>query len=72
MILLAIEVADLTLSFDLATKARLYAAGIPEYWVLDVNDRRFIVHREPIDGRWSTPPVANAGEKHRRQDRRRY
>jgi Uma2 family endonuclease len=32
-----IEVADSSLAFDLQTKARLYgAAGIPAYWVIDV------------------------------------
>jgi Uma2 family endonuclease len=36
-ILLVIEVADTTLDFDLADKRALYAdAGIPEYWVIDV------------------------------------
>lgn len=54
-VLLVIEVADSTLLFDLATKAPLYArAGIPEYWVLDVNSRRLIVHREPIDGTYTS------------------
>jgi Uma2 family endonuclease len=47
-ILLAVEVSDSSLSFDASTKASLYArAGIPEYWVLDLNGRRMIVHREP-------------------------
>ncbi|MBV8847417.1 MAG: Uma2 family endonuclease [Bryobacterales bacterium] len=47
-ILLAIEVADSTLDFDLSKKARLYArAGIPDYWVFDIKKRRVIVHREP-------------------------
>ena len=25
-------------------------AGIPEYWVLDCNDRRLLVHRDPVFG----------------------
>ena len=50
-ILIAAEVSDSTLAFDLGVKAALYArAGIPEYWVLDVNGRRLIVHREPVEG----------------------
>jgi Uma2 family endonuclease len=62
-VLLVIEVADSTLSFDLATKAPLYArAGIPEYWVLDVNNRRFIVHREPIDGTYTSVLVYHEEE----------
>jgi hypothetical protein len=37
-----------TLRFDLTVKAAIYArAGIAEYWVLDVNGRRMIVHRDP-------------------------
>ena len=46
-----VEVADTTLKFDLTVKAALYArAGIGEYWVLDLNGRRLIVHREPARG----------------------
>jgi Uma2 family endonuclease len=52
-IALLVEVADTTLSFDLRTKADLYArAGIEDYWVADVNGRSLIVHREPIDGEY--------------------
>lgn len=48
---LVVEVADTTLNFDLTTKAALYArAGIVEYWVLDLNGRRLIVHRDPQAG----------------------
>lgn len=39
-LLLAIEVADSSLSRDLGQKQRHYArAGVPHYWVLDVNAR---------------------------------
>lgn len=42
------EISDTSLSFDLSVKAMLYArAGIPEYWVLDVNGRQLFVHRDP-------------------------
>lgn len=45
---LVAEVSDTTLSFDLTTKARLYARSrIAEYWVVDLNKRRLIVHRVP-------------------------
>ena len=54
-ILLAIEVADSSLSMDLSKKAALYArAGIPEYWVLDIKKRRMIVHREPAEGKYKS------------------
>jgi Uma2 family endonuclease len=51
-ILLAVEVSDTTLRADLRIKAPLYArTGIPEYWVVDVNERAVHVFREPgIDG----------------------
>lgn len=54
-IVLLVEVADSSLSQDLSTKAKLYArAGIPEYWVLDLNGRRMFVHRDPVEGRYGT------------------
>lgn len=41
---LVVEVADTTRKFDLEDKARVYAtAGIPEYWVADVNAR--VIHQ---------------------------
>jgi Uma2 family endonuclease len=47
---LVAEVSRTTLPFDLTTKARLYArADIPEYWVLDLEGRRLIVHRDPAE-----------------------
>ncbi len=50
-ILLVIEVSVTTLAMDTKHKAALYArAGIPDYWVLDVQGRRFLVHRDPAGG----------------------
>ncbi|MFN7922356.1 MAG: Uma2 family endonuclease [Bryobacteraceae bacterium] len=50
-LLLAVEVADSSLLFDLTTKAALYArARIPEYWVLDLSGRALAVHRQPEAG----------------------
>jgi Uma2 family endonuclease len=38
---LLVEVADTTRSYDLGLKARIYsAAGLPEYWVVDLPDRK--------------------------------
>jgi Uma2 family endonuclease len=34
---------------DLRIKPRLYAAASPEYWVLDLEAGRIIVHRHPDD-----------------------
>jgi len=48
---LLVEISDSTLGFDLTAKAELYArAGIPEYWVFDVQACRLIVHRDPANG----------------------
>jgi Uma2 family endonuclease len=47
-LVLVVEVADTSRSFDLSRKAILYASsGIPEYWVLDLVRRLLIVHRQP-------------------------
>jgi Uma2 family endonuclease len=47
-LLLAIEVADTSAAFDLSRKAVMYAAaGVPEYWVLDLTRRILVVHRQP-------------------------
>ena len=46
--MLVVEVAQSSLRVDLGFKAPLYAsAGIPEYWVLDLDYDRLIVHRDP-------------------------
>jgi Uma2 family endonuclease len=43
---LLIEVSDTTVRHDATRKRDLYArAGVPEYWVHDLNGRRLIVHR---------------------------
>ncbi len=47
-LLLVLEVSDTTLRFDRTTKAALYArAGIVEYWIVDLNGRQVMVHRQP-------------------------
>jgi len=47
---LLIEVSDSTLDYDLTTKADLYArAGVVEYWVIDLPNRRLHVHQEPTE-----------------------
>ena len=51
---LVIEVSVTSRAVDLGRKAAIYAAaGIPEYWVLDMADRRLVVHREPADGSYA-------------------
>jgi Uma2 family endonuclease len=60
---LIIEISDTSLTFDLTTKAALYArAGIVDYWVLDITGRRMIVHRDPEDGRYLSVAAYSAEE----------
>ncbi len=52
---LVVEVSDSSLTLHLTIKAQLYArAGVSDYWVLDVNNRRLIVHRQPETGRYKS------------------
>lgn len=45
---LVIEVADSSLSIDTTRKAELYAtAGVPDYWVIDLENRQIIIYRDP-------------------------
>lgn len=47
-VLLIVEIAATTLAFDLDKKARIYAAaGVPEYWVVDIDKRRVLTHTDP-------------------------
>lgn len=61
---LVCQVSDSSLGFDLSTKANLYArAGIEEYWVLDLQGRKLIVHREPSSVGYKSLHTYLAGEK---------
>jgi Uma2 family endonuclease len=47
---LVVEVADSSLFTDTTTKAEKYAtAKVPEYWVIDLENRQLIVFREPVE-----------------------
>lgn len=49
-VLLLIEVADTSLAFDREVKRPLYAqAGIPEFWIVNLNEDRIEAHRSPHD-----------------------
>jgi Uma2 family endonuclease len=62
-IALLIEVADSSLAFDLGEKRAKYAAaGIPEYWVIDVQGGIVYVFRNSRDGVYADRRTANAGE----------
>jgi Uma2 family endonuclease len=45
---LIIEISDTSFSYDVSTKASLYAAAdVPDYWVLNLPKRQLVVMREP-------------------------
>ena len=47
-VLLVVEVSDTTLDYDRGVKMRLYgASGIPEYWIIDLQNERLEVYRDP-------------------------
>ncbi|MCL4861873.1 MAG: Uma2 family endonuclease, partial [Caldilineaceae bacterium] len=48
--LLVVEVADTSLAHDRERKRRVYArAGIPEYWLVNLNDYRLEIFRNPAE-----------------------
>ncbi|SRR5579883_2736258 len=56
---LVLEVSDTSLTLDTTEKAEWYAtAGIADYWVLDLENRRLLVFRDPA-------PVAAGGAAYR-------
>ncbi|MCA8995377.1 MAG: Uma2 family endonuclease, partial [Planctomycetaceae bacterium] len=47
-VLLCIEVSDSSLKYDRTTKLQVYArAGIPEYWIVNLNEEHVEVYRTP-------------------------
>ncbi len=53
--LLVVEVSVSSRAVDLGRKAAIYAcADIPEYWVLDLDGRRLVVHRDPVADGYDT------------------
>lgn len=61
---LVVEISDTSLDFDLNVKARLYSrAGIADYWALDVNARRLIVHRDPTPAGYRSVVAYGESEK---------
>jgi Uma2 family endonuclease len=63
-VLLVVEVADSSLDYDGSVKQRLYAlAGIPEYWLVDVNRRVVRVCRDPQGEEYRAVAVRAAGDE---------
>jgi len=64
--LLVVEVADASLPQDRITKGRMYAAaGVPEYWILNLRDDQVEVHRapDPTAGVYRDVRSARAGDE---------
>jgi Uma2 family endonuclease len=63
-VLLLIEVADTSLGYDRGTKLPLYArAGIPEYWLVDLQGEEIERHTNPVEGRYRVTVRARRGEE---------
>jgi Uma2 family endonuclease len=61
-VLLAVEIADTSLAYDLGTKAAIYAAhGVGELWVVDANTVETHVHRDPVGGAYTSVTTHAAG-----------
>jgi Uma2 family endonuclease len=61
-IYLLVEYAATSLAKDKETKRRLYAqAGILEYWIVNLQDRQVIVHREAEDGDYRSVQTLTTG-----------
>jgi Uma2 family endonuclease len=59
-VLLLVEVADSSLMYDRETKLTLYAqAGIPEVWIVNLNETQIEVHRDPSGTVYRTRHLAN-------------
>jgi Uma2 family endonuclease len=64
--LLVVEVADSSLAQNRLTKAAIYAAaGLPEYWIVNLRDGVVEVHRAPDPERalYQDRTVARAGDR---------
>ncbi|WP_395094422.1 Uma2 family endonuclease [Armatimonas sp.] len=60
---LVVEVSDSTLWRDKGQKAKLYAAaGVPEYWVVNLTGRTVIVHRRPVGDDYQSIVTYNENE----------
>jgi Uma2 family endonuclease len=60
---LIIEVSDTTLSFDVDEKLPMYArAGIPEVWIVDLNEQVIRIHRNPKGKKFQKITRVHQGE----------
>ncbi len=62
--LLVVEAANTSLCADLVIKQVMYAqSGIPEYWVVDIPNRRLHVFREPAADGYARETVLTTGDE---------
>ena len=62
-ILLIIEVAESSADYDREVKSPLYAgAGVPEYWLVDLNTRQLVCYSDPADGAYRALRRHSPGE----------
>jgi Uma2 family endonuclease len=62
-ILLLIEIAESSIDYDREVKARLYAeSGVPEYWLVDLNENLLFSHRAPDAGAYQSVQRHRTGE----------
>lgn len=62
-VFLLIEVADSSLAFDRKVKTPLYVqAGIPEYWIVNLNDRQIEIFRSPAEGEYQEKQIVQHTE----------
>ena len=60
-LILVVEVADSSLDFDKTTKANLYAAaGIQEYWIVNLIDDRLEIYRQPNSSIYTSIQILSA------------
>jgi Uma2 family endonuclease len=60
---LVIEVADSSIRVDRGRKRRMYAnAGIPEFWIVDLDADRIEVYREPMRSRYRSVALFGRGD----------
>lgn len=58
-----VEVAKTSFQKDLNLKAAIYAqAGIPEYWILDLAERKMVILREPSGDRYEQIQTLSSGK----------
>jgi Uma2 family endonuclease len=62
-LLLLIEIADSSLRVDRGLKLAIYAeAGVPEYWIVNVNKPAVEVHTLPVAGSYTNVHVLGDGD----------